>query len=134
MPWQFHEDVPMSMKRIRQMSDPLLAQDAATKKYVDDKVGSGGGGGAPNDEVIISDVQPRDASVELWVDWDAVSQTPAGTDEVFVQSGTPSMESAELWLDLDADSPGGSLLETVAALAAEVARLRSDLDALKAGG
>lgn len=132
MPWQFYEDVPMSMKRIRSMSDPLLAQDAATKKYVDDKVGSGGGGGG--NEVVIQANEPTDPLLELWVDYDAVG-SPGGTgpDEVFIQNEAPLEEGAELWLDLDEDGPDSSLMETVSILITEVARLRSDLDALKGG-
>jgi hypothetical protein len=127
MSWRFHEDVPMSMKRVRDMADPELAQDAATRKYVDDKVGTGTG----SDEVFIQNEQPIEAGAELWLDLD--EPTPEfSVDEVFVQDAPPAESSAVLWVDTtDAGRGGMSLIQEVLA---EIGRLREEIDTIKGGG
>jgi len=128
MPWEFHEDVAMSAHHVRNMLDPLLAQDAATKKYVDDKVGTG------NNEVVIQAAEPVDPLLELWVDYDAVAPVAGGADEVFIQNNQPVESTAELWLDLDESFVADDLVLTVAALVTEVASLRAEINVLKGGG
>lgn len=129
MPWQFHEDVAMGAHHVRDMLDPVLPQDAATRKWTEDLVG-----GESGNEVVIQADEPTDPLLELWVDYDAVGSEAVGADEVFIQNGQPVEPSAELWLDLDATFVADDLVATVAALVDEVGRLRAELDALKGGG
>jgi len=102
MPWEFHEHVAMDAHHVRDMLDPVLPQDAATKQWTEDLIGAGSDQG---NEVVIQADEPTDPLLELWVDYDAVTPVEEGLNEVVIQTDTPLDPEAELWLDLDEPNP-----------------------------
>lgn len=156
MPWQHHDNIYMGAFNIRQLRDPVLPQDAATKQYADTAA----------NEVVIQRDEPRDVRAELWVDWDEAGSTaleqevyvtlaepappwelwadlsgvmpPGGgpavpTEEVFIQDTAPTAVTAELWMDMSVPDPLDAMARIIADLSGEVARMRLELDAFREG-
>jgi len=152
MPTRFHNTVFLDDLHIRELLDPTLPQDAATKQYADQA----------SNEVVIQREEPRDVRAELWVDYDeaggaAMEQevyvtllepappwelwvdlsgvTPPGggpaipVEEVTVGTVEPTSITVDLWMDTGAPNPFDAAA-IITALQEEVGRLRADLDTL----
>ena len=95
--------IDMNGQHINELKDPVLPQDAATKQYVDDHAGEGGGG-TGSDEVIISTQPPETATWDLWVDEDAVYDSGFITEaEADAKYQTPAQADAKYLTQTQAD-------------------------------
>lgn len=111
----FIGDQSMGSHRLRDVLDPALAQDAATKSYVDAHSGGGSGGTSYNGEVLLAELT---ASASATLDFS--SRNVAGQSGLLFQSDydeymvefigvRPATDGAVFWLRMSTD--GGATFD-----------------------